>query len=486
MKYSKLLEKYNTMPYAVKAGFWFTVSSFLQKTISFVTMPIFTRLLNTEEYGAVTIFNSWESIFLLFVTLNVFYGAFNTAMADFEDERDQYSSSLVGFILLTSIIGFFIYNVLQVPINKLTGMSYFLTCIMFCQIFFQGIVSIWFARLKFSYNYIPVTVATVVLFGLSPIFSIIGIELFPDYKVEAKLIGNLIAYIIVGTYSFFSLYNKGRSLIASKYWKYAITFSAPLIVHYLASMVLGQADRIMISKYISDSAAAIYAVAYSVSMILTILTTSVNQAVVPWLFESIKSNVLFKTKKAIYILLLMTVLALFFVMLFGPEVIKIVATPDYYDACWIIPSLMASLFFTFVYQLFANIEFYFKKNIYIISASIIAAIINIVLNSIFIPIYGYRAAAYTTLVCYMLFGLFHYICARKVAIRQGLEWPFSISVIIGFSLLLLLLTGIVLIVYNNSIMRYCVILFTAIMIIINYRRILGLIKQIKNKNEYTK
>lgn len=486
MKYTKLLEKYQSMPYPVKAGFWFTVSSFLQKTISFITMPIFTRLLNTEEYGAVTIFNSWESIFLLFVTLNVFYGAFNTAMADFEDERDQYSSSLVGFIFLTSVIGFCVYNVLQVPINKLTGMSYMLTCTMFCQIFFQGIVSIWFARLKFSYNYIPVTIATVVLFGLSPVLSIIGIEFFPDYKVEAKLIGNLIAYIIVGTYSFFSLYNKGKILVASKYWKYAIAFSAPLIVHYLASLVLGQADRIMISKYISDSAAAVYAVAYSVSMILTILTTSANQAVVPWLFESIKSNVLHKTKKAIYILLLLTVLALFFIMLLGPEIIKTLATPDYYDAWWIIPPLMSSLYFTFAYQLFANIEFYYKKNIYIISASIIAAIVNIALNSIFIPQYGYRAAAYTTLFCYMLFGLFHYICARRVAIKEGIEWPFSISVIISFSLLLLVFTSIVLIVYNNFIIRYCIIGLTAILIIVNYRRILELITQIKNKNEYTK
>ena len=474
------------MPFPVKAGFWFTVSSFLQKTISFLTMPIFTRILNTEEYGAVTIFNSWESIFLLFVTLNVFYGAFNTAMVDFEGERDKYSSSLVGFIFLTSIIGLCVYNVFQSLIDMLTGMSYLLTCIMFCQILFQGIVSIWFARLKFCYNYIPVTIATIVLFGLSPIFSIIGIKLFPDYKVEAKLIGNIIAYIIVGSVAFFSLYSKGRILISSKYWKYAIAFSAPLIVHYLASMVLGQADRIMISKFINDSAAAVYAVAYSVSMILTILTTSANQAVVPWLFESIKANMLYKTQKTIYILLLLTVMALLLVMLVGPEIIKILATPDYYDAWWIIPPLMASLFFTFVYQLFANIEFYFKKNIYIISASIVAAIVNIVLNSLFIPIYGYKAAAYTTLICYMLFSMFHYNCARKVAIREGLGWPFNLFVVIGLSLMLLLLTGVVLFVYNNSRIRYGLLLSSAILLAIYYRTIIGLIRQILIKNDYTK
>lgn len=473
------INKYRQLSFPVKAGLWFTISSFLQKAISFLTMPIFTRLLTTEEYGIVTIYNSWESIFLLLVTLNVFYGAFNTAMMDFEKERDIYSSSLVGFIAFSTVLWFFLYIVFKESINQLTGMTFTMSCIMFIQIFFQGVVSIWLSRLKFSYDYVPVVIVTVVLFGLSPIFSIIGIYQFPDYHVEAKLIGHALAYALVGVYCIIYLIKRGQCFVSKRYWSYALSFSAPLVVHYLASIVLGQADRIMISKFIGDSYAAIYAVAYSVSMILTIMTTSANQAFVPWLFVCVKTNSLERTKNTVYTLLAVTAMGLFYVMLLGPEIIKLLATPDYYQAKWAIPPIMGSLFFTFVYQVFANIEFYYKKTIYIISASIVAATVNMVLNYLFIPQYGFLAAAYTTLICYLLFGFFHYFCARFVARKENIYWPYSTVVLFILSALLLVSLGLALLLYNYTVIRYTAIFAFTLFIILKRRVIINLFKQMK-------
>ena len=65
----KIITKYKNLPEAVKASLWFTICSILQKGISFITVPIFTRLLTTEQYGVVSIFYSWESIFIIFCTL---------------------------------------------------------------------------------------------------------------------------------------------------------------------------------------------------------------------------------------------------------------------------------------------------------------------------------------------------------------------------------------------------------------------------------
>ena len=48
----KFLQKYRNMSVQV-GSFWFLICSFLQKGISSITTPIFTRLLTTEEYGAV-------------------------------------------------------------------------------------------------------------------------------------------------------------------------------------------------------------------------------------------------------------------------------------------------------------------------------------------------------------------------------------------------------------------------------------------------
>ena len=65
---NKLLVKYRSIPVQVKASLWFLICAFLQKGISFITTPIFTRLLSTSEYGQYNVFNSWMNIIIVIVT----------------------------------------------------------------------------------------------------------------------------------------------------------------------------------------------------------------------------------------------------------------------------------------------------------------------------------------------------------------------------------------------------------------------------------
>lgn len=463
-----IIRKYNTLALPIKAGIWFTISSFLQKGISFLTMPIFTRLLTTEEFGAVTIFNSWESIFLILITFNVFWGIFNTAMIDFKTERDKYTSSLIGFLFTSSILWIILYCILRNYIDSITGLSTELTLMMFIQVFFQSVVSVWIARLKFEYNYYPVLISTFILFGVSPILSIIGIKFFPSMKVEAKIAGNLLAYIFVGIFAIINMYNRGKCIISYRYWKYAFIYGAPLIIHYLSSVILGQCDRIMISSYNGDHYAALYAVSYSIAMILTILTSSANQAIVPWLYKSIEDNILYRTVRPIYYLFIIVAVCLTAIMLIGPELITLLSTSEYYEAVIVIPPITVSIFFTFIYMVFANIEFFYKKNKFIVTSSVIAAIVNIMLNYLLIPRYGYVSAAYTTLFCYIVFGCFHYLCSKKIVLQKKLYWPFNGFFLFSLSIILFIVLYFVLYLYNFRFPRYCV-LILIISILIIYR-----------------
>ena len=80
-------EKWNKIPLTVKVSTSYAICSILQKCLSFITLPLFTRLLTTEQYGQYTIYSSWQGILMLFLTLNLAYGSFQTAMVKFEDRR---------------------------------------------------------------------------------------------------------------------------------------------------------------------------------------------------------------------------------------------------------------------------------------------------------------------------------------------------------------------------------------------------------------
>ena len=98
MNVKKIFEKYNDFPIQVKASLWFTVCNILQKGISLLTTPLFTRLLTTYEYGNCTIFYSWYSLISIFATLNLSAGVYNNGLTKYENKRDEVSTAFFYYL----------------------------------------------------------------------------------------------------------------------------------------------------------------------------------------------------------------------------------------------------------------------------------------------------------------------------------------------------------------------------------------------------
>ena len=101
-------------------------------------------------------------------------------------------------------------------------------------------------------------------------------------------------------------------------------------------------------------------------------------------------------------------------LLVAPEVVKILANKNYWEGISIIPPVVLANYVIFAYSLYVNIEHYYKKTPYITINTIIAAVSNIILNFIFIPKFGYVAAAYTTLASYVISFALHSRYAKKL------------------------------------------------------------------------
>ena len=146
-----------------------------------------------------------------------------------------------------------------------------------------------------------------------------------------------------------------------------------------------------------------------------------------------------------------------------------------------------SAFFTFMYPIFGVFQFHFEKTKLIALATFVGAGLNIILNFIFINIFGYYAAGYTTLVCFIVFSLAHYLLMRKMC-RDNLNsiYPYKTKTILIISLLFMAVGFIYLITYQNIIARYSLTFLLLIGLIIKRKYILNNIKGIfsvkKQKN----
>ena len=93
MLYIHIKEKWNGLALPAKVSLVYLICNIIQNSLSFITVPLFTRLLTITQYGQYTIYQSWQGVLSLFLTLNLAYGTFQTAMAKFEDDKEGYIAS---------------------------------------------------------------------------------------------------------------------------------------------------------------------------------------------------------------------------------------------------------------------------------------------------------------------------------------------------------------------------------------------------------
>ena len=102
-KVKAFFAKLNNASPMQKASFWFIISNIALKGMSFITTPIFTRILDVSDYGVTSVFVTWEGIISIFASLSLAGGVYNVAMTKYEGDIDNYTSSMLGLTALFSV-----------------------------------------------------------------------------------------------------------------------------------------------------------------------------------------------------------------------------------------------------------------------------------------------------------------------------------------------------------------------------------------------
>lgn len=479
---SRLIQKYKSIPAAAKVSLWFAACSVIQKGISLITVPLFTRLLTTDQYGEFSVFQSWYQVISIFATLNLHAGVFNNGMTKYPKDRDKYTSAMQGLSTVVTLLLFCVYLPFKDFINELTGLSTLLMLTIFAECLMAPALAFWSARQRYEFKYISLVGVTIGIAIFSPMLGLIAVNLTEE-KGVARILSAALVNVCIGLFFYVLNVARGKKLFSKEYWVFALKFNIPLIPHYLSSIILSHSNRIMIERMFGETEVAIFSVAYSFSLIMNIVTTSINASYIPWTYHKLKENNLAPLKKNTSLLLLGVAAISLLPVLVAPELMWIIAPPEYAEGVWVVPPVSTSVYFTFLYCLFGNIEFYFEKTKFIMVASTVSALANIGLNLIFMPKFGYLAAGYVTLVCYMLYALAHYIFMRKVCKEKlKIKSVYNDKLILLISLAYLICTALAMCLYNFTILRYAILVIAFIVLVIKRNFVINLIKNIRKKD----
>lgn len=478
---TKLRNRWNNMPLTVKVSVAYAVCSIVQRGISFITIPLFTRLLTTEQFGQVTIYQSWHAILTIFLTLNLAYGSFSTAMVKYEDDREGYIASVEGICIALSAVFLVVYLPFRSMWNRLFELPTHIMCVMVIETLATTALLLWNGKKRFEFKYKSVVAITLAIAVLSPLLQLL-LVMTHDEKGYARIIGAAIVNVVIGGAFFIHNLVKGKKLFSGDYWKYALGFNIPLLAYYLSQIVFNQSDRIMISHMVGKDKAAIYGVAYTIAMVLTFVLNAINNSYVPWYYGKIKEGRMKDNKSVSLAIAGLMAGLLLGIIWFAPELIAIIGGSKYAEAVYVIPPVAISLLLLFYSQLFINVEFYFEEKHKLVWASIGAALTNLVLNWIFIRKYGFIAAAYTTLASYILFAFCNYLAMKNtLKARDVDDEGFSYKGLVGLFLAFTAVAYLGVLMYGVLIPRAAACIIAIVAVYVKRRSLTDFYKMIKGK-----
>lgn len=465
------------MPVEVRASVAYMICNILQRCLSFITMPLFTRIMSTEQYGMYTVYTSWSSILMIFLTLNLAYGSFNTAMVRFEKDRTGYVSTLQCIALTLTVAFLAVYFPFQNFWNGLLDMTTPLVCLMVIEILAQFALTCWYTLKRFEFKYVGVVVVTLLISFCAPVLAYFLVMASEENKGFVRIVGYAAVNIVVGLVFFIHNIVRGKKLFNGEYWRYAFRFNISLIPYYLSQVVFNQSDRIMIDKINGTDKAALYGVAHTMAMVLTFVLNAINNSYVPWYYGKLKDGKAKDNRSVASGIGLLMAFLLMGIISLAPELIQILGGPAYAEAVWVVPPVTMSILLLYYSQLFINVEFYYEAKSMLVWGSIGSAILNIVMNGILIPRFGFVAAGYTTFASYIVFTLANYIAYRKVLKKNDIpDESFDYKALLGIFAAFCALSFTAMSLYNKPIIRYAIIAAVLLGVAVKYKAVVAFVK----------
>ena len=436
----------------------YLVSSVIAKGLAIITVPIFTRIMTIEQVGIVNLYTSWYAILSGIVTLGLTSGGLMMSLNKYIDDQDAYLSSILTLTTGGGIAFGVLFAFFSKPIQQLLNLPYTLIILMSLCFIFCPAYDLWLAKQRFNYRYKLSGIVMTLSALVGSVVAIVAVVSLPEQthisEAEARLFGTYIVTISVAIIIWFKSFRRGKALFKVDYWKFSLSLSIPLIGQMLAAQVLGFSDRIMIEEYCGAGKVGIYSTIYTVGTLTTMLWTAVNGSYTPYIYKNIKSNSLSVKHSSKMILGAFSVVSII-VVLFGPEITRIVGTSEYYKGLGIIPPVAAGVYLIAIGDLYSDLLIYVQKTKIIMLGTALGAGVNVVLNALFIPKIGYIVAAYTTLISYLTMVIFLILSTNRYYKRKQLRVSEVLDQkrIILLSVITIIIDLVAVLLYENSAIR---------------------------------
>lgn len=414
------------------------VSSIVGKFLNWCLVPLYSYVLvNSADYGIVTNLYAWTALVVILLTYGMETGFFRFVNKNPEDEQRSnrvYSTTLIC-LGTTSALFAVACSAFSQPIANLMGYGNHSEFILLLGVVvaMDAFDSIPFSYLRYKNKAVTFAVLKLVMIFTNILFNIFFLvvcpkiyanspELIdwfykPDYGVGYIFVSNFISTTTV-TLALIPHIFVGKCTFDFAVLKQMLKYSLPLVVLGVAGIMNQTIDKILFPIIYPDEVEGmrllgIYGACFKIAMIMMMFTYAFRFAYEPFVFaknREANSKEMYADAMKYYIL---STLIIFLGMSFYLDLFKLFLGPEYREGVRVVPVVLLSYFFQGV---FYNLSLWYKlidKTMFGAYFSMIGLVITVVLDLLFIPKFGYMAAAASSLVCYFVITLISYFVGQR-------------------------------------------------------------------------
>jgi len=397
----------------------YTVGSLASRAVGFIMIPVYTHFLTPREYGILDMLDLTIILFGMIVGMGMGNAIFRFyyATESQEERRDVVGSALLFSTLVAGVVGIAVAlgaDWASEAIFRAPGLSSYLRI---------AILSFWIGTVgETCRNYLRVRQRSAIFVVASLIQLVVGLGLniyfiaFRHLGVLGFLLSSLITNLLSSVALLIHIVADTGFSVSIPKTRQMVAYGAPFVLTGIGAFILNFADRYFLNAYAGLSQVGIYALGYKFGFMLNML------AVAPFLqMWEAQMFVVEKERNAgaVYArifeyfaaLLLLAVLAL---SIFIKDIVRVMASPEYFQAYRIVPIVALAYVFNGWAQYFRLGMILTRRTKVIAVIMTGTGVLTLILYVVLIRSYGAIGAAVATLLSFTFMMAWTYIASQRL------------------------------------------------------------------------
>jgi len=390
------------------------------RALNFLLLPIYTRFLSPADYGVIALAETLAAFFAAVISMGFDASIQRLYFRHVEGtgtQTDYIGSSLKFALGVQAIFIALVLSVgprLQHAIVLYSSVPYKY----FALAMITAIAAQFFNCRQVLYQAEHRPWAYAILAGLSFALTAslcVWLVVFARRGVMGMLGGKLIAALVCLIVSLALTRPVFRPGFHWKFVRETASVGLPLVPHLIMALGLVTADRFILAHYRDLREVGLYAIAYTLGMIMSLITMSLNQAWAPVYYETANRgeggrHVLGRMCSGLVIVL--TAIACFGALIAQPFVARFL-DHRYAAAGRVVPWIIGAYLAHALFSMFGTACMQARRTTLIMTASFVALTVNTALNFALIPHWGMYGGAYATLIAYVVEAVVMYVMAQQ-------------------------------------------------------------------------